>query len=387
MCYISNQNSIFNLITLIFGGHVFDVTVDTEEIVSRKNGQKIVSKPLVAKINKQENNVPSLLITTLCSFLGIFVFIKTLFWAVSIGLYGVFFNFRKQTRWNKLGYIKRFAKTFGMIWYSFPNPKDNEKMYPAPTFFYGKNLPKVEIVRRYSKSWKALDPIYNYKFGEDKTFCGYFTDWWYGHRACQSVRNRLLVTESILEEKLLEIYKRKGSVKLLSIACGAAQAVINTAYNLKQKGIIVDITLIDFDNDALEYAKEMADKKGISDLLNTKKVNMFRNFGLVKGEYDIVEMVGFLDYLDKNKAKELISHIKKELLLFDGYFITANIMFNWDWIFVRWNINWWMIYRTSSQFVKILKSGDFSEEDILLTKEVHKVHCVAVCKNSKTLET
>jgi len=352
--------------------------VSNKQAIVSNNGRKKVAQELIR---------PTLVTTLFCSFLGVSGFIKTLFWSIGMGFYGFFFNFRnKKSRWVKWNYVERFARSFGVVWYSYPNPKDGQNMFPGRAFFYGLFLPKVEVVRRYAKSWKALDPIYNYEFGKDLSLHGYLTDWWYRHRACQAVRNRLLLAESILTDKLVEVYERNGSVRLLSIACGAAQAVINAVSELKRRGINVRVTLIDFDPDALEYARRMANEKGVSELLETKRVNMFRNHESVKGNFDVVEVIGFLDYLNKNNAKELVSYIKRELLSPGGYFLTANIMFNWDWLFVRWNINWWMIYRTPSQFANILVSGGFLQKNIVLTKEAHKVHCIAVCKNGTTLE-
>ncbi len=342
----------------------------------------------VGSIKEQEFISHGFIMVIVSFFLGVTGFIKTFSWSIVVGFYGIFFNFKvKKNKWRKWSYLKRFYKSFGTIWYSYPNPTNNQRMLPGKAILYGLFLPKVEVVRRYSKSWKALDPIYNHEFGKDLSLRGYFTDWWYRHRACQSVRNRLVLTEVVLTDKILEVYRDKGSVRLLSIACGAAQGVINVISNLKKQGINVQVTLVDFDLNALKYAKDIASKKGVSSLFTTKQVNMFRNFKVVKGEFDIVEMVGFLDYLDKNKSKELISYVRKELLSLNGYFITANIMFNLDWLFVRWNINWWMIYRTSSQFIKILKTSGFLQENVILMKEVHKVHCIAVCKNNKTFET
>jgi len=354
----------------------------------RKKVTEIIPCSILNEERVQEFVSPSFAVSLFGSFLGIVGFLKTLFWSILIGFYGVFFNFRnKKSRWEKWSYLNRFVKSFGAVWYSYPNPKDGQGMFPGRAVFYGLFLPKVEIVRRHAKSWRALDPIYNYKFGEDSSLRGYLTDWWYGHRACQSVRNRLILTESILAEKLVEVYVRKGSVNLLSIACGAAQAVTNVVHKLEQQGIIINVTLIDFDLDALKYARKLAQKKGVSQLLKTKRVNMFRNYELITGDYDVVEMVGFLDYLAKDRAKELISHLRKKVLSSDGCLITANILYNWDWLFVRWNINWWMIYRTSSQFIKVLKSGGFSQDNVSLMKEAHEVHCVAICRNDTTLET
>ena len=93
----------------------------------------------------------------------------------------------------------------------------------------------------------------------------------------------------------------------------------------------------------------------------------------------IIEMVGFLDYMSKNKAIKLINRIK-DYLPKGGIFLTCNINKNREKIFLDWVMLWPMIYRSESQFAELLLQGGFSPESIDILYEPFRIHGIGVCQ-------
>jgi len=56
-------------------------------------------------------------------------------------------------------------------------------------------------------------------------------------------------------------FGRNGQeVRLVSLACGSAQAIIEVIAELKRKGINVKVILIDLEQEALDYTKGLAEE-------------------------------------------------------------------------------------------------------------------------------
>ena len=98
--------------------------------------------------------------------------------------------------------------------------------------------PVCKEIKERATTWKALDIIYNRKFGQKKDFGEMVADFWLKILNAQEVRNRLKLTKQKLKEEIEECLKRDqtGSrVRLLSIASGSAQGVIEVIQEFKQK--------------------------------------------------------------------------------------------------------------------------------------------------------
>lgn len=249
------------------------------------------------------------------------------------------------------------------------------------SLFFDKFSKWLHQVKIHSASWGSLDLFYNYheKVVPQLTdnLEGVLTDFWMNIENRQAVRNRLLMVVAELEKAFIDSFERDGEVRILSIASGSAQAVIEAMKRVPW--IPVKAVLIDMDPTALNYARKQAEKAGL--------VNCFK---FVQGKTDliereamdlkpnIIEMVGFLDYRNDDQAIKLFQKIKKQLPK-GGFFITCNINKNLERIFLNWVLLWPMIYRTKEEVQELLEKGGFRKSRVFY--EPLEIHSVAVCRS------
>lgn len=286
-------------------------------------------------------------------------FLKTLFWALVI-------------------YAGEGRKGFLKVWFAYP--KDGRPLRPKyASLFFDRFSEKAREVRYGAASWRALDILYHYKNGEDHSVAGRLADFWAGNINSQAVRNRIKLAKKELHSAVLEVIGRKRSISILSVACGSAEALIETVGELKDLADI-RVVLLDKESEALDYAADLAKKHGVYEKFTFVRASARNLEDVISEKFDIVEMIGFLDYQDFTKASALVARLKK-LLFPGGYFFTCNIMNNPERFFVRWVLSWPMIYRSSRELGEVMLAGGYRSENVCLVAEPHRVHCLAICRN------
>ncbi|HDQ16770.1 MAG TPA: hypothetical protein ENN31_01445 [Candidatus Vogelbacteria bacterium] len=202
-------------------------------------------------------------------------------------------------------------------------------------------------IKEGAASWKALDLIYGYSSTGNLV-----DDFWVNMMNAQAVRNRLEMVKGYLMDSSLEVARDGQEVRIMSLACGSAQAVIEILVTLKQLGIPARAMLIDRDSTALDYAAKMARNRGIDVELVLASVSQVKKYSQ-DFQPQIIEMVGLMDYLSSQKAKELTQLIHTSLPE-GGWYITANIISNIERWFLYWVINWQMVYRQPEELREIV---------------------------------
>ena len=232
-------------------------------------------------------------------------------------------------------------------------------------------------IKEGAASWKALDIIYNHPFGQKKSIGGFVDDFWIGMINAQAVRNRLKLVKQEIRRAILR-FSDDGEIRLLSLAAGSAQGVIEVMAELKTEGIKVRALLLDIDQTALDYAIQLAYRHGVGNQIETVKTSVAqvarisRNF-----QPQVIEMLGLLDYIPHDKAIRLLGSIYNSLGT-NGIFLTCNICHNPERHFLKWVINWPMIYRTIDRLEQIIRGAGFSNYRFIY--EPLKVHCLVVAQ-------
>lgn len=241
-------------------------------------------------------------------------------------------------------------------------------------------------VKEGSARWPALDATYNFKKGEGANFLvRTVDDFWMRVRNAQAVRNRLIIARRELHRAINDraAQSKNRRVRIMSLAAGSAQAVIETLADFRERSSIrVTALLIDQDESALAYAQSLAVHHGVADLISMKKGDvLFFERQLGKFKPDIIEMMGLLDYLRDKMAISLLRKIRR-CLKDDGFFLTCHIHPNTEAYFLRHVVNWSMLYRTVDQLEDILVDSGFLESRF--HSEPHGIHSVAVSRKSIT---
>lgn len=230
--------------------------------------------------------------------------------------------------------------------------------------------------------WQSLDIFYNYHEKIEPQLNGGFESWMTRYwiekiENRQAVSNRLKIVVNLLMRAFVK-FVNEPEVRIVSMASGSAQAVIEAM--LKSPHLNIKAILIDVDKTALEAAKTMAEKNGLGKRFSFVR-GTTKSLEKVCREFrpHIIEMVGFLDYVSKNKAVKLINRIK-DCLPKGGIFLTCNINKNREKIFLDWVMLWPMIYRNENQFAELLLQGGFSPESIDILYEPFRIHGIGVCQ-------
>lgn len=231
--------------------------------------------------------------------------------------------------------------------------------------------------------WPSLDAVYNFrKGGEGGNWITRALDnYWMHIRNAQAVRNRLIIVKRELDMAVRSVAKTKTGgepVRILSLAAGSGQAVIEVMADLKRIGVRCEVLLVDQDESALAYACKLAVQHNVGAMITCRKGNVVAFKRELHGSRpDIVEMCGLTDYLEDGLAIALFKRIYTHLQP-DGFFLTCHIHPNLESYFLWHVVNWEMLYRTRKQLQSLLVSGSFL--DAKLHTEPHRIHSVAVAQ-------
>jgi hypothetical protein len=228
--------------------------------------------------------------------------------------------------------------------------------------------------------WRALDIAYNYKFQEGTNFTTKITNFWLNIKNAQAIRNRLKLVKKELRQEIQNLSDKKLEIRLLSIAAGSAQGVIETMSEFRQKGILIKAIFLDLDPSAIEYSRQMAQIFGIVNqitFINESVKELEEAVGDFKP--NIIEMVGFLDYRPKDKAINLIGKINR-LLDSAGVALISNIAPNIERYFLYQVMNWPMIYRFPDELADVIVQGGFNPKSYEIVYEPLKIHGIAICR-------
>ncbi len=248
-----------------------------------------------------------------------------------------------------------------------------------------------KMVRNGVTTSEALDginavPVLRLR-GQLDSFGGRLVRFWLNQPDGQSVRNRLRITYKEILKELCLLWERKPGqpIRVLSLACGSAQATVEAlamflaAYS-DAKGKI-ELHLVDLSGSSLMRAIHLAKIRGVEShvFIHIKDVKSFVR-EQPADRWDIVEMVGFLDYRPWKSAVGICREIRR-ITRVNGLFISAHIGPNpWSFV-VRWVINWPLLIRRPIQaYRQILLQAGFADREIAMHVEPHRIHPVGVCR-------
>ena len=203
----------------------------------------------------------------------------------------------------------------------------------------------------------------------------FFHSVWFNTSNSKAVRNRLLLVKREIKSNVSRVLKEKSTVKILSIASGSARGIIEVVSSFsKEEQRRISIMFLDKNPHALLYSKKlMAENNVISkaEFVGKTVGSFFREIG---GEqFDLIEIVGLLDYFDDEKLSKTLDSICKHL--YDGGVVLAsNISPNSEQPFVTKAVGWVMIYRSAENFGSFFVRAGMSTENITIYYEPLRIH-------------
>ena len=250
-----------------------------------------------------------------------------------------------------------------------------------PKGIFVKSGKRAEAVNQHATTHKALEVIYSFdhkiKFekGILDSFMAYF---WLKTNNAKALRNRLKLVKKELIKAIHSFNKKE--IRILNLACGSNRAIIEVVGLHKEK-FDFEIFGVDRSDSAIEYGKNLTSIFDIAHLFKWHQdtiSNFLKNNTNIK--FDIIEMVGFLDYVKDEKAILLFNQIYSALTD-DGVFITGNIKDNPEKRFVTDVVGWPnLIFRNESDLIKLITNSKFKSSNIKIIYEPHNIHGVIKCK-------
>jgi len=254
-----------------------------------------------------------------------------------------------------------------------PNLKTNTLWFDGLSSF-------AREVKDNATRWRALDIVYNHPIYQDKNFIDIkITEfWWHNLLSTRATRNRLRLLKHILKNEIQNYLNQYPEVRIISVASGSAQGMIEVMKDLKEKPI--KALFLDLDISALEYSKKLAQKAKIEDkiIFVNKSAKELENIAKEFPPH-IVEVVGFLMYRPKEKAINLVQRIYR-ILVPSGVLIISQDNYIAERFFLYFVVNWPIIFRSPNEFTEILINGGFNPKHCKIIYEPLKMHGIAICK-------
>lgn len=254
-------------------------------------------------------------------------------------------------------------------------------------------LASVQRVRAGAARWPALHEIYNWEQPEHRGLWGLIERFWFSMPNCQALRNRYrIVVAAMLEASLgAAVRSDQEPVRILSLASGTSQSTFDALARLQKElpQTQLEVVCVDHDLSALRMAQKLSEDYGVAHCTTTSRMDALRLIAtLRKGEapwdhlFDVVEIVGLVDYLADETIVTLLSATMRLLCKTGGTIITSHIHPNKESSFLREVLDWdpVMRYRTLDEFVTLLTIAGFKEP--LVRTEPHGIHTVAVLRST-----
>lgn len=195
----------------------------------------------------------------------------------------------------------------------------------------------------------------------------------------KALRNRLRLMKTLFRELLLS-HSAKKEIKVLSLASGSARGVVETLAELKDLKSSIRIILADQSKVALKFSKELATEFKVTENFTWINHDIFDLKNIVpENSQDIVEIVGFLDYLDQATAVAFLKDVHS-VLSKGGSVMISNICNNPERRFLTEIVNWPLVYRDDQSLHAALADSGFKESNIKILFEPFKIHVLATAK-------
>ena len=230
-------------------------------------------------------------------------------------------------------------------------------------------------------STTALEAMYtrHHRHPFARGFFSGLADFFWHHAISQpkALRNRLKIVERVMTEALIQKQREGKPVSILNVAGGSSRAIIQVLARLKSEGILPVVQILNIDKDAraIELGKRISEECRVGSHFTLLQGNISELSALVGGSlFDLIEMVGLLDYFSDEKTIQILSLLRQHLAT-DGSIVVANVMPNEEIPFIH-KTGWpAMYYRTPEQLSALLLAAGFVSKHDILIEPLH-IHVV-----------
>jgi len=262
-------------------------------------------------------------------------------------------------------FIKKIIckKIFGRL------PKINSIFFDGACEYLSNNkdINAPMLAKLSAGSDRSMELVYKYRFRRptkkwNDWLAARVSDFWQDMRNCRALRNRLKIARQILHQSVAQ-FDKNSEIRVISLACGSAEAVLEVIARYKKAGVLVKVILIDLDPASLEKAENNAKKLGVSDQVQIVRDNALHAKIFADFKPHIIEMFGLMEYLGDQSANCIFKDVH-EILEEKGIFLTSCISPNMEEWFVKVVINWTMIYRAKEDLATLAEKAGFTKCEV-----------------------
>jgi len=233
-------------------------------------------------------------------------------------------------------------------------------------------------IKENATTWRALDIIYNYLPPKNFSLSERVTHFWNNLLSVRATRNRLKLVKYYLKQEMKTLLNNSSEVRIISVASGSAQGVIEVISEFKDKPI--KAIFLDLDKTALEHSKKLAEKAEVKNKITFVNKSA-RDLEEITKEFrpQIIEVVGFIMYRPDERVIKLIERIY-HILPRDGVLLISQDNHTIEKFFLYYVANWPIIFRSPKKFMELLIQGRFNPKNCKIIYEPLKMHGIAICK-------
>jgi hypothetical protein len=261
----------------------------------------------------------------------------------------------------------------------FSNKK--KKNWKFRSWLFNSRAKEIRDIQDNGGNATALHILYLLKVRPLKSFIDRI---WTSIPIIQGVQNRAVLVRQVISEVIRWQFDRYGKeLRIVELAAGLAEPLLWGLKDLEKEGVIpARVLLTDISRNSLKQAQEISTYLEVKAEILTERLNLTKfdevKELLEKEQPNVVEMIGFIDYLDDDNVVELFKIIKAALPD-NSSFIVGNVLPTWERYFIESSYGWPpMHYRSSEELHQLMCRGMFSDIDV--TEEPAGRFCIGVAK-------
>lgn len=253
---------------------------------------------------------------------------------------------------------------------------------PNIRLFLKKTHKSANDIIEHVTTHKALEILYGYDSAKSRgnLIQQFFRTIWLSTNNAKAVRNRLKIVKQEITNQIIFFKENRLPIRILSIASGSSRAIIEALKDADvDESYDVHVVFLDKNESAIKYSKNMSSGSELFSKFQWVQENAGAYLRANKDsiKFNIIEMVGLLDYFDDDKAIDLFINIRS-ILNSNGKFVTANIADNKERKFITNVVGWNMIYRYAEDVERLLMKAGFSESNIESYYEPLNIHSILI---------
>ncbi|MCX6715766.1 MAG: hypothetical protein NT077_01960, partial [Candidatus Taylorbacteria bacterium] len=192
-----------------------------------------------------------------------------------------------------------------------------------------KSHKSADDIIEHATTHKALEILYGHSSAKvsGSLIQNFFKSIWLSTNNSKAVRNRLKLVKREMEKKMRSLISLGKPISIVSIASGSSRAIAESINKMSfEKDSKPSVIFVDKNYDAISYSQDLTkDHKYRANFewIHDTAGSFFRVHANGR-KFNIIEMVGLMDYFNDEKAIYIFSQIYTALNS-EGILITANI--------------------------------------------------------------